>query len=246
MIAALQTARGGSKGVPNKNILPVGGQPLYLYNVRYALECPLIEQVHISTNIPEIIEAAPRFGYRIVHRPPELAHDEASHHDAIRHGMRAIEQAAGREVDLLVVLLGNSLGAESGDLLGAIRLLQDTPEADSVQSVNAFNMFNPFRAMKIDSGLLDTYIAQDAIRKQARLSLTNDRAAAGATYFFNGSFWVCRRRAIESDDGLLPFPWLGKRILPWIQQRTYLELDEPWQKTVLEEIARGLPAQDMA
>lgn len=226
--------------MPNKNILEIGGKPLYLHNVQNALQCRLIEQVFISTDIPEIMESADRRGYRIIPRPPELAHDQASHHEAIRHGLHAIERATGRTVDLLIVLLGNSLGAETADLTGAIELLQRTPDADSVESVNAFNMFNPFRALKADCGTLETFVDQETIRSVTLSKLTNERSAAGTSYFFNGSFWICRRRAVESDDGQLPFPWLGRRILPWVQERTYMELDEPWQKVFLEEMASKL------
>ena len=234
-IFALQTARGGSKSVPNKNIANVKGIPLYLHNVLHAKNSKYIKNVYISTDIEVIQKQASIYNYNTIVRPEELAGDQASHYDTILHGLNSIEVDINDKVDYLVVLLGNSIGAFSEDLDNAIELLLNNNDADSVQSVSEYNMYNPFRAYKNDDGLLTTYLPQKFIKENTKLNNINDRSAAGSIYFFNGSFWVIKRDALVNGEGLLPFPWLGNKILPYVQDN-YMEVDAMWQLSYLEKI----------
>ncbi len=235
LVAALQTARGGSVGVPGKNTLPVRGLPLFAHGLKAALNTPELAGVWTSTDMPEIAAWAATSGCRVIRRPAELCGSDASHHDTILHGLDCIEAELRRPVDALVVLLGNAAGATAADLSAAVRALEADPALDSVESVSPFPMFNPFRALcRNKAGLLETIVPQAWIRRRSS-GLTNDRRAAGEALFFNGSFWAVRRRALLARDGLLPFPWLGRRILPYVQPPR-MELDEPWQMCVLAEI----------
>ena len=232
-IAALQTARMGSLGVPGKNTLPVRGEPLFTHNLRAALATPEITEVYCSTDDPAIAQWARRHGVFPIDRPAELCGPDASHHDTILHGLAHIEGEIG-ELDALVILLGNAAGATPEDLSTAIRMLEADPRADSIESVSPFPMFNPFRALcRSEDGTLQTILPQQWIAQRSR-GLTNDRNDAGEVLFFNGSFWVVRRAALVRRDGLLPFPWLGRRILAYVQSPR-MELDAPWQNTMLRE-----------
>lgn len=162
-IYALMTARGGSKSVPNKNITNVKGLPLYLHNVIHAKSSKYIKDIYISTDIDLIFRNAPVYDYKTIIRPEHLCGDQASHHETILHGVCEIEHIIQERVDIIVVLLGNSIGAFSSDLDSAIRLILDDPESDSVQSVSEFNMYNPFRAYQLQNGLLNTLLPQDYI-----------------------------------------------------------------------------------
>ncbi len=234
LVAALQTARGGSVGVPGKNTLPVRGRPLFAHSLRAALRTPEIDGVWTSTDVPEIAAWAKASGCRVIDRPVELRGPSASHHETILHGLGRIEAEWGRQLDALVILLGNAAGAAAADLSAAVGALRDDAGLDSVESVSPFPMFNPFRALcRTEAGLLETIVPQAWIRRHSS-GLANDRRAAGEVLFFNGSFWAVRRRALLVDDGLLPFPWLGKRILPYVQPPR-MELDEPWQLAVLAQ-----------
>ena len=243
-VVALQTARRGSEGVRLKNLMSIGGKPLYRYNLEGALGSRLIERVFVTTDIPEIAAGANVATYDVIERPPELADSTASHHDVIQHGVAEIERLLDREIEIAVVLLGNSVGgANSTELDAAIELLCSRPEADSVESVNSFPMFNPLRSLVVnEAGCLNTFLPAEKILEWTNLKKVNERGAAGKIMYFNGSFWVCRRRAIFNQDGPgnPPFPWQGRCVLPFEQDRVYMELDEPWQIEFLQALARNM------
>ncbi|MES1264613.1 MAG: flagellar modification protein B, partial [Variovorax sp.] len=72
-------ARGGSKGLPRKNVLPFAGKPLIAHTIEHALASPRISGVYVSTDDDEIMEVAKRFGARVPYRrPAELATDQAA------------------------------------------------------------------------------------------------------------------------------------------------------------------------
>ena len=223
-IYALQTARKGSKSVPNKNILAVNGHQLWTHNARAANNCDLIKKTYISTDIQQIHE----IWNKTIKRPKHLCGDNGSHYETILHGLNYIENDIKDKVDILVILLGNNNGATKKDLKGAINALIKDPKADSIMSIGKYNMFNPYRAYKYKDGYAQTYVDQK-ITKKATKSNHNDKNAYGDTYFFNGSFWICRREAIINNNGLLPFPWIGKNILMWEQDASIMEVDAEWQ-----------------
>ena len=231
-VFALQTARAGSKSVIDKNILFIGGNPLYLYNVEAALGAQHISGIYVSTNCDTIKRDATKYHYKIIERPVSLCSDDASHHETIRHGLAQIEKKEGK-IDCLVILLGNAKGSSSADLDLGIQTLLENDEIDSVMSVSEFNMFNPMRAYQQRNGVLRTIMSQETIHNCSILDNPNDKAAAGEILFFNGSFWICRKRAIMSDNGHLPFPWLGRTIKPFLQD-VKMELDATWQIQFME------------
>ena len=233
-VYALQTARAGSKSVPNKNILNIKGKSLYLHNIHFAQQSKLVQDVFISTDYDIIKKDKDKYGNKIIDRPEYLSTDDCSHHDTMIHGLQEIEKVTNKSCDILVVLFGNTLGARTEDLDSAIDMLISNPEADSVQAVSEYTMFNPFRAFKVDEkGFLDTIVSQDFIKEKSLITNINDRNSAGETYFMNGSFWVIRKEVLLAKKGKLPFPFLGYNILPY-HQETLMEIDAPWQIKFLE------------
>ena len=81
-------------------------------------------------------------------------------------------------------------------------------------------------------GFLKTYMDQDRISSGTKIRNVNDKNSAGDIYFANGSFFICRRDILMKKEGFLPFPWLGFKIKPWIQEVT-MEIDAYWQSSVL-------------
>lgn len=230
---ALQTARAGSKSVPNKNIMEIKGKPLYLHNALYALDSESIKDVYVSSDYDVIEKDAAKYGYKFIRRPDHLCQDDSSHRDTMLHGIEHIESTTGESCDYLVVLFGNTLGARTIDLDNAINMMLSNPELDSIQAVSEYTMFNPFRAFKITEGELQTIVDQEFIRNNLKGKLANDRNSAGKTYFMNGSFWIIKKSVILDNNGLLPFPFLGNRVGAYIQD-TMMEIDAPWQIKFLE------------
>jgi len=94
-------ARGGSKGLPRKNIRPLAGKPLIAYAIDTALSSKLIDRVVVSTDDNEIAEIAQRYGAEVPFmRPLELALDDSPEWLAWQHAIRALEKKDKRKIDV--------------------------------------------------------------------------------------------------------------------------------------------------
>ena len=145
-------ARGGSKGLPGKNIRPFAGLPLIAHTVLFAKMCPEISRCVVSTDAPEIAEVARQFGGEVPFlRPAELAQDETPLWPVLRHALRATEDAAGSRYDALVLLDPTSPAREPSDLTEVVRRLRETPEADGVVGVSRPD-FNPLWNCVVERG----------------------------------------------------------------------------------------------
>jgi N-acylneuraminate cytidylyltransferase len=101
-------ARGGSKGLPGKNIRPLGGIPLLAHGIRLAQAMPQIEQVFVSTDDAAIAAVARAYGAAVIERPAELATDTAPEWMAWRHAVNHVRVALGQQFDVLVSLPATS------------------------------------------------------------------------------------------------------------------------------------------
>ena len=119
-VVAVIPARGGSKGVPRKNALPVGGVPLVQRAVRAALACPRIDVVAVSTDDEEIADLARAAGARVVDRPAALAGDTASSETALLHALDAI----GADAEVLVFIQATSPFIDVAALDDAVERVQ--------------------------------------------------------------------------------------------------------------------------
>lgn len=91
-IAAIITARGGSKGVPRKNIRRVHGMPLIAYSIHAALDCRYIDACVVTTDDDEIKEVSKSYGAQIIERPAELATDTSLSSDAVAHSLQHLRE----------------------------------------------------------------------------------------------------------------------------------------------------------
>lgn len=133
MILATICCRGGSKGVPNKNIRLLQGIPLIGHSIRQALKCELIDDLIISTDSQEIADTAKNFGAKVPFlRPDDLATDAASKWPVFIHALEFYEKEYGVQVDYLVDLDVTVPLKSSQDIDGAIQLALDHPETEVV------------------------------------------------------------------------------------------------------------------
>ena len=102
-VVAIIPARGGSKGIPRKNILPLAGKPLLAHSIESSLNASLIDRTVVSTDDEEIARVAGQYGAEVVIRPSELATDKAITELAMIHAVEQLEQD-GRAVDMVVLL----------------------------------------------------------------------------------------------------------------------------------------------
>jgi len=119
-------ARGGSKGVPRKNLRPLCGKPLIVHTLECARLCPDLERVVVSTDDGEIAAVARQNGGDVPFmRPAALARDDSSKWDVFRHLVETLEQLDGRRVDVLVDLDTGVPLRQPADITACIHLLLD-------------------------------------------------------------------------------------------------------------------------
>ena len=119
-------ARGGSKGVPNKNIRQMVGKPLIAHSILQAQLSGLFEAIAVSSDSMKILDISKKFGadYSIL-RPPELASDSAPKLPAIQHCVNEVETLFGENFDVIVDLDVTSPLRITKDIEGAVKLLED-------------------------------------------------------------------------------------------------------------------------
>jgi N-acylneuraminate cytidylyltransferase len=183
-VIATLCARGGSKGLPGKNLRPLGGKPLIVHTIEQALACRGVEGVFVSTDDAAIAEVAQRAGAQVPYlRPAELATDEAPKLPAVEHLVAHLEHG-GMKVDTVVDLQPTSPLRRTQDVEAALALLGD---ADLVVSVTEPS-HNPYYTL-----------AEADAQGWLRLSKPADfarRQDAPSVWGLNGSIYVWRRAAL--------------------------------------------------
>jgi len=132
-IVAIILARGGSKGIPRKNVLPLAGKPLIAYTIEAAKRCNLIDRVIVSTDDDEIAKVAREYGAETpFKRPPELATDTATPETALKHTIEWLEQNENYKTDIVVYLQPTDLFRPKGIIYEVVKKLLENEKLDSV------------------------------------------------------------------------------------------------------------------
>jgi CMP-N,N'-diacetyllegionaminic acid synthase len=100
---AVIPARGGSKRLPGKNLLPLAGKPLICHSIDAARGCKFVGDVYVSTEDGKIAETASKAGAKVIDRPSSLAGDEATSRDVVLHALDVLDEA-GCEYELFALL----------------------------------------------------------------------------------------------------------------------------------------------
>lgn len=135
---AIIPARGGSKGLPRKNVLPLAGKPLIAHTIDAARAARLVDRVVVSTDDPEIAAVARTYGADVVDRPADLAGDTASSEAALLHALGVMAEG-GERPDVLVFLQCTSPLTTAEDIDAAAGAVIDG--ADTALTVAPFHYF---------------------------------------------------------------------------------------------------------
>lgn len=111
-ISILIPARGGSKGIPNKNIKFFAGKPLIVHSIEYGLNSKIIEEIFVSTDDDEIAQISTEAGANILHRPASISTDKSTTESAIEHFI----QSKNKKPDIIVLLQATSPIRPTGSL----------------------------------------------------------------------------------------------------------------------------------
>ena len=186
-ILGVITARGGSKGIPGKNIKELAGKPLIAYTIESARASGIFDRIIVSTDDEKIAEVARGYGCEVPFlRPAELAQDATPHVAVLQHAVSFLKEKENYVPDYVVILQPTAPLRTSVHIREAAELLQATG-ADSVVSVcEVPGHFNPRWQFIIDnSNHLNIFTGEpfsDIVRRRQDLSRTYARN--GAVYLF--------------------------------------------------------------
>ncbi len=194
-VLGIVTARGGSKGVPRKNIVQLLGKPLLAYTAEAAQTAKRLDRVILSTEDEEIAAIGRELGLEVPFmRPPELACDDTPHVPVLQDVVRRIEEEGDYFGAIFTLQPTNPLRLSS-DIDGAIELLESTG-ADSVISFTDVGERQPARMKYIDDeGRVRDPEFAEAFEGQPRQQLPK-------VYLREGSVYLTRRDVLMEQDSL--------------------------------------------
>jgi N-acylneuraminate cytidylyltransferase len=219
-VLALIPARGGSKGIPRKNIRDFAGAPLIAYSIAAALQAELVTRVIVSTDDEEIATVAREWGAETPFlRPAELAQDDTTDLPVFEHALQWLRENESYQPDFVVQLRPTSPIRPIGLLDEAVRKLLEHPEADCVRGVVPSGQ-NPFKMWQIGgNGQLEPLLSLPNMKEPYNAP----RQELPKTYWQTGHVDVIRASTILEKGSLT-----GDIILPiLIDPRYTVDIDTP-------------------
>lgn len=217
-ILAIIPARGGSKGIPRKNVLPLGGKPLIAHTIEAARAARRVTRVVVSTDDDEIADVSLAYGAEVVRRPPELASDMARSEDALLHVLSSLEAAEDYRPAIIVFLQCTSPLTSAEDIDGTIDALLEG-DADSAVAVTAFHYF--LWKMESEEAVGVNHDKKVRLMRQQR---EPEYLETGAVYALRAQGFLASRHR-----------FFGKTMLHETPAERRLEIDDPGDFRLAEE-----------
>lgn len=215
-ILAIIPARGGSKSLPRKNVLLLGGIPLIAHTIRAAQASSLVTRVVVSTEDAEISMIARRFGADVVDRPAELAGDEATSESALLHALDSLETEEGYRPDILCFLQCTSPLTSPEDIDGVLSAML-AANSETALAVTRFHYF----VWREDAEASAVGVNHDKAVRQRRQDRESEYLETGAVYAMDvEGFRVAQHR------------FFGRTVFHEIPASRVLEIDDPDDFTV--------------
>lgn len=202
-ICTIITARGGSKGIPRKNIKNLNGKPVLAYSIEPSVTSDLIEQTYVTTEDEEISEISKEYGAKVIDRPQELAEDTSSSVDVVLHALDYIEK---NEIlpDFFVLLQPTSPLRTKEDIENAIHLFKEN-ECDALISV-----------CEIDhTSMLSLALENKFLVPNCDKDFLNKRRQDLPTYYSpNGAIYITTPKSLRENKTFIP-----KQTIPYIMPK---------------------------
>jgi N-acylneuraminate cytidylyltransferase len=222
-VLALIPARGGSKGIPGKNIVPLAGKPLLGWTVEAAQACACVDEIVLSTDDEAIAETGRRLGASVPFmRSASLATDEASTMDAV---FDALDRLPG--FDIIVLLQPTSPLRTAADIDGCLALLDTAPACVSVRPAED----HPYLTFRVDDQhQLAPFAPVPEGQSLRRQDLPDAWCLNGAIYAANIPWLRAQRSFISAQTMAYAMP----------TQRS-IDIDTPADLRAAEEVLRSSP-----
>jgi N-acylneuraminate cytidylyltransferase/CMP-N,N'-diacetyllegionaminic acid synthase len=229
-ILALIPARGGSKGLPGKNIRTLFGKPLIAWSIEAGLNSKYVDRVVVTTDDQKIASVAKKYGAEIPFmRPKELANDKSSSIDVVLHALDYLKKQ-GSEFDYIILLEPTSPLRETEDVDKSIEMLVNNRSgAVSIVGVSKVEAAHPMFDVKINKrGLLEHYMG--SFQKYTRRQEIDD------LYFFEGTVYISQVKAfIEKRT------FYHEKTLPYIVPRwKSIEIDDIFDLVCAEAVKKQI------
>jgi len=189
-ICAIIPARGGSKGIPRKNIKLIAGKPLIAHTIEFALKSRYINRLVVSTEDKEISEISKSYGAEIVKRPQELALDYSPTIKSVEHVLNVLEEEK-YETDLIVLLQATSPLRTTEDIDNAIKIFLKE-ECNAVVSVCIMERHKVFQ---IENNYLKSFMGEN---------LDKRRQDMPDLYTTNGAIYIIKPQILQKYRSFYP------------------------------------------
>lgn len=234
-VLALIPARGGSKGIPRKNLLPIAGRPLIAYSIGHALASRHVTRTIVSTDDQEIAAVARDHGAEVLMRPEAHARDLSPDVDVFRHALETLRDREGYASECVVHLRPTGPVREAARIDEAIERFLVHPEADALRSVT-MPAETPYKMWRVEGEWLSPLLDVPGVVEP----YCQPRQSLPAVYWQNGYVDIVRARVVL-ERGLM----CGNRVLAFVMDEPVFELDYPDSiaavEAALERQRRGEP-----
>jgi len=169
-ILGIITARGGSKGLPGKNIKILGGKPLIVWTIRVALKSQMITDLIVSTDDPKIVRLARKYGAEVPFlRPANLAKDTTPHLPVVQHAIKFMEDNHKVKYDYVVILQPTSPFRVVADIDLTLKKLVSSKADSAVTMVEVEPSGHPVKTKVFKGGRVVPYLIPEpeGVRKQS-------------------------------------------------------------------------------
>ncbi len=184
-------ARGGSKGVPGKNIKLLGGKPLIAHAIDCAKDSGKLSRIIVSTDSEDIASIAEKFGAEVILRPSDLATDSSNVVTAVKHVLEVLQE----DFDIIVLLQPTAPLRTGSQLNEVIKILVDSEKLDGVISVVPMDDVHPARMYNLgqDNHILPYLKDGESLRRQDIQPL----------YYRNGCFYAVKTKAFLDQNSFM-------------------------------------------
>lgn len=225
-IIAIIPARGGSKGIPNKNIIDIVGKPLIYWTIEAAKKSCLIDRIVVSSDSPRILSVAKSCGAEIISRPKKYASDSAPAGLAVEHTLEYLEKKEKYSPDIVVLLQPTSPLRTSEDIDNAINLFMDEKAGALISIAEENNKY--LKSFIIEKGILRGIIRDELV-------FTN-RQELPKIYIPNGAIFIVKTDEFKKNKTLFSEKTIGYVM----DKERSIDLDNLSDKLLIEDFLKGI------
>jgi CMP-N,N'-diacetyllegionaminic acid synthase len=226
-VIAIIPARGGSKGLPGKNIKELCGKPLIAWSIEAGLASKYIDEVMVTTDSEEIARISRDFGATVPFiRPAELASDTATSFDTLKHAIDVYQNELNKTFDYIVLLEPTSPLRESGDIDGMIeKIISEEDQFDAIVSLGEAHL-HPSIMKKTDGSKIEPFCKE--------LIMATRRQDNAIAYFPYGVAYIVKTKTFFEEKSFYPCRTTHKII----KRYQCYEIDDIYDFLAIENIMK--------